>query len=88
MASRAAAFGGAAVFVERVKFVSEVEGDIGIAGDEEVDNVGGDVHAAGGIDAGGKAGSRLRQWWERGRGEFGDLHESAEAGLDGVGDGR
>ena len=56
----------------------------GVAGEEELDYVAGDVHAAGGVDAGGEAEAYFDGGGRAVEGDLGDLHEGAEAGLDGV----
>ncbi len=61
-------FGGAAVLVEGVELVGELVGAGGVAGEEELDDVGGDVHAAGGVDAGCEAEADLGGGWAAGRG--------------------
>ena len=79
-------FGGAAVLVEAVELFGEELGVGWVAGEKELDDVGGDVHAAGGVDAGGYAEADFGGGWRAVEGELGDLHEGAEAGLAGVGE--
>ena len=48
-------FGVAAFAVEALEFGGEFDGAVRVAGGEELDDFGGDVHAAGGVDARGEA---------------------------------
>ena len=77
-------FGGAALVVEAVEFFCE----LGCAGrvfcEEEFDDVAGDVHAAGGVDAWGEAEADFGGGGGAVYGDLRDLHEGAQAGLDGV----
>ena len=57
-----------------------------VAGKKELDDIGGDIHAACGVDAGCDAKADLRSGGSAVEGEVGNLHEGAEAGLDRVGE--
>jgi hypothetical protein len=55
-------FGFAALGLRRSSFSASSVGAGGVAGGEELDDFGGDVHAAGGVDARSRGGSRGRSW--------------------------
>ena len=86
MASRALSFGGSAGLIEGVELHGQCLRAAGVAGEEEFDDVGGDVHAAGGVDAGGYAEADFGGGGRAVQRDFGELHEGAQAGLDGVGE--
>ena len=75
----------AALAVETLELGGELSGAVRVARGEELDDVGGDIHAAGGVDARREAegdieaGELLAGRIERGRGE-----ERAQAGADGA----
>ena len=77
-------FGGATGGVEAVEFLGQFLRAAGVTGEEELDYVAGDVHAAGGVDAGGDAEAYFGGGGGAVEGDLGDLHEGAQAGLDGV----
>ena len=77
-------FDGAAVVVEAVEFFGEEAGGGGVAGEEHFDDVGGDVHAAGGVDAGGEAEADVGGGDGEGGVDLREFHEGAEAGLGGL----
>ena len=77
-------FGGAAVVVEPVEFFGEGAGKGGVAGEKHFDDVGGDVHAAGGVDARSDAEADVEGGDGAGEVDVGELHEGAEAGLRGL----
>ena len=74
-------FRGAAVVVEAVEFFGEDFGCFGVFGEEHLDDVGGDVHAAGGVDAGSEAEADVGGGDGAGGVDLGELHEGAKAGL-------
>ncbi len=84
MASRASASVARRSSLRRSSFSASACGAGGVAGEEELDDVGGDVHAAGGVDAWGEAEADFGGGGGAVDGDLGELHESAEAGLDGV----
>ncbi len=86
MAARARASVSRRSWLRRVELFGEGAGAGGVAGEEELDDVGGDVHAAGGVDAGGEAEADLGGGGWLVERELGELHEGAQAGLDGVGE--
>ncbi len=77
-------FGGAPVVVEAVEFLCEFGGAGWVFREEEFDDFAGDVHATGGVDAGGEAEAYFGRGGGAVDGDLRDLHEGAEAGLDGV----
>ncbi len=85
MVAERGGFDVAALAVEALEFGGELGGAVRVARGEKLDDVGGDVHAAGGVDARRKAegdieaGELFGGGIERGGGE-----ERAEAGADGA----
>jgi len=76
--------GVAALAVEALEFGGEFGGAVGVAGGEELDDFRGDVHAAGGVDAGGKAEGDVKAGELFGGGvKGGGGEERAEAGAGG-----
>ncbi len=77
-------FGVAAVFVEVVELLSESAAERGVAGEEHRDDVGGDVHAACGIDARSEAEGDVSAGDRAGAIELGEVHQRVQAGLRGA----
>ncbi len=77
-------FGGAALVIEAVQFFCQLGCAGGISCEEELDDIAGDVHSAGGVDAGADAEAYFGGGGGAVRWNLRDLHEGAEAGLDGV----
>ena len=80
------ALGGATCLIEVIEFAGEFGGAIRGSGEEELDDVGGDIHATGGVDAGRDAEADLGGCGCAIERQIGDTHEFAEAGLDGIGE--
>ena len=79
-----AGFGVAASLVQGVEFDGEFLRTGGVAGEEELDYVGGNVHAAGGIDSGSKSEADFGCGGGTVERNLGELHQGAQARLDGV----
>ena len=77
-------FGGTTILVELVELFGESLGADGVAGEEELYDVTGDIHAARGVDTGCEAKGNFGGSGGAVEGELGDVHKGAEAGLDGV----
>ena len=84
MAARASASVARRALIEAVEFLGERLRAAGVAREEELDDVAGDVHAAGGVDARGDAEAYFGGGGWAVERDLGDLHEGAKAGLDGV----
>ena len=84
MASRAWASVARRALIEAVEFFGQGAGAGGVAGEEHLDDVAGDVHAAGGVDARGDAEAYFGGGGRAVERDLGDLHQGAQAGLDGI----
>src|SRR5271168_167660 len=74
----------AAFIVETVEFFREFRCAGSVFREEEFDDLAGDVHSAGGVDAWREAKAYFDRGWCTVDRDLSDLHESAQAGLYGI----